>query len=81
MADGWLRINKLGEELFYRIEGEFQPEPGDVNGDSKTNIFDLLELLGVLSEVKDPPSAADLDRNDIVNIFDLLELLKLLCAK
>ena len=48
---------------------------GDVNTDGRTNIFDLLSLLRVLSSEDDPPPSADLDHDGRVNISDLLKLL------
>ncbi|HUU28827.1 MAG TPA: choice-of-anchor D domain-containing protein [archaeon] len=52
--------------------------PGDVDKNSKVDIFDLLELLKVLSGRVASSSSSDVDRNGATNIFDLLELLKIL---
>ena len=55
--------------------------PGDVSGDGAINIFDLLDLLKVLSGQIEPLPGSDCDQNGSVNIFDLLELLKILGGK
>ena len=52
---------------------------GDVNGSGGTDIFDLIELLGLLvSQPTDFPVCADVDADSDVDIFDLLALLELL---
>ena len=51
---------------------------GDVSGDGKVDIFDLLALLRILSGVAETNGCADLNGDDSTNIFDLLELLRLL---
>ncbi len=59
-----------------------QPEPaveGDVDGNDKVDIFDLLQLLKVLSGKSESPFA-DVNRDGKTDIFDLLALLKLLSA-
>lgn len=48
--------------------------PGDLNGDSSVNIFDLLILLGEWGSCP-APCGADLDGDGMVTVFDLLELL------
>ena len=53
-------------------------DKGDVDNSGKTDIFDLLKLLKILSGREQPTPAADIDGNGIVNIFDLLDLLKIL---
>lgn len=58
--------------------------PGDIDGNSKIDIFDLLNMLKVLGGTLVPSSeprlavAADVDRNSRYDIFDLLALLRLL---
>ncbi len=52
-------------------------KPGDLDGDWRVSIFDLLELLKRLGGQGDP-GAADVDGNGKVDIFDLLELLKMM---
>jgi len=55
--------------------------PGDVNGDSRVDIFDLLSLLKVLGGIEtgqEKLKAADINEDSKADIFDLLELLKLL---
>ncbi|MBW7997955.1 MAG: hypothetical protein FVQ81_15575 [Candidatus Glassbacteria bacterium] len=57
--------------------------PGDVNKDEKIDIFDVLELLGVISDKNYFPARldpADVNVDGRVDIFDLLELLRLLKA-
>ena len=55
-------------------------EPGDVSGDGKINIFDLLALLKVLGGTGTVDGDPDVNADGKVNIFDLLSLLKLLAA-
>ena len=59
--------------------------PGDVNGNGAINIFDLLDLLKIISGKMIPLdsrqfTAADLDSSGKVNIFDLLVLLGMLSS-
>ena len=57
---------------------------GDLDEDGAINIFDLLELLKILSGKVPAPVeeklafAADLDSSDKVDLFDLLALLQVL---
>jgi formylglycine-generating enzyme required for sulfatase activity len=55
---------------------------GDINEDGQVNIFDLLEMLKMLSDpagqTERAQQIADMDENGSVNIFDLLGLLKVL---
>jgi len=53
---------------------------GDVDGSGKTDIFDLLELLRVLSQKSSTPGS-DVNSDGKTNIFDLLEFLKILSRK
>jgi len=57
---------------------EFQK--GDVSGDGNVNIFDLLDLLKVLSDTGSAGGVADVNGDGETNIFDLLELLKVLAG-
>ena len=57
---------------------EFQK--GDVNGDGNVNIFDLLDLLKVLSGTGTAGGAVDVNSDGKINIFDLLELLQVLAG-
>ena len=50
---------------------------GDVRGDGKTDIFDLLEILQVLGGGIPPNSLSDVNGDGRTDIFDLLEWLKL----
>jgi len=54
---------------------------GDVSGDGKVNIFDLLDLLKVLSGKGTAAGLADVNSDGKTNIFDLLELLKVLAGR
>lgn len=54
------------------------PVAGDVDGDGRRDIFDLLALLRILSGVAPANACSDLDRNGVTDIFDLLALLGLL---
>ena len=53
--------------------------PGDVDGNSSLNIYDLLEMLKVLNGKLAPEpwqqAASDIDANGRVDVFDLLALL------
>ncbi|MEA2064371.1 MAG: dockerin type I repeat-containing protein [Gemmatimonadota bacterium] len=55
------------------------PLAGDTNRDGSRNIFDLLEMLQLITD-PDPADygRGDLDYNGKVDIFDLLEILRLL---
>ena len=56
-------------------------EPGDVGGDGKTDIFDLLELLKQIGGSTEKNDLGDVDGDGEVNIFNLLQLLKLIAGK
>ena len=58
---------------------EFQK--GDVSGDGVVNIFDLLDLLKVLSGTGSAAGAVDVNGDGSTDIFDLLELLKTLAGR
>ena len=62
--------------VFYR----FTPAPaGDLNNNGALEIFDLLELLGILmQEASQRNSNADLNRDGKVDVSDLIELLRML---
>jgi Dockerin type I domain len=55
---------------------------GDINEDGNVNIFDLLGMLGMLSNPEGTTERerqiADMDESESVNIFDLLSLLQVL---
>ncbi|MBW7996046.1 MAG: M6 family metalloprotease domain-containing protein [Candidatus Glassbacteria bacterium] len=51
---------------------------GDLDGNGRVDIFDLLSLLQVLGGKPDTSGAGDLDGNGRVDIFDLIEILRLL---
>ena len=67
-----LAVVLLGEGV-----GQIQ---GDVNGTGKVDIFDLLDLLKVISGkvAADEPERFDMNDDGKTNIFDLLELLQLM---
>ena len=52
-------------------------QKGDVGGDGKIDIFDLLDLLRVLSGKAEAPNA-DVDGDGKTDIYDLLELLRVI---
>jgi len=54
--------------------------PGDVDGNGKLDVFDLLGLLKVLSGTQASNGLSDVDGNGKVDIFDLLALLKKLAG-
>ena len=54
---------------------------GDVDGNGKLNVFDLIQLLRILSGRVPAHVCSDIDRNGHTNIFDLLQLLRLLAAR
>jgi len=53
---------------------------GDVDGNAKTDIFDLLDLLRVLGGNAPESVFSDVDQNGKTDIFDLLKLLTLLAG-
>ena len=57
---------------------EWNSVGGDVDGNGKVEIFDLLELLRVLSGEASPSPGGDVNSDNSIDIFDLLELLGLL---
>ncbi len=64
---------------FYRlVVAEYTGTPGDLDGNTTINIFDLLGLLKVLGGSEQPSLLSDVDQNGTTNIFDLLALLKVL---
>ena len=68
-------------ESFYELVLlEYTGQPGDVNGDTKVDIFDLLELLKVLSGKVQPTISSDVNTNGKTDIFDLLEILRQLSS-
>jgi Dockerin type I domain len=54
--------------------------PGDVDGSGTINIFDLLELLQILSGGKPASIGSDVNTDGSTNIFDLLALLGILAG-
>ena len=52
--------------------------PGDINGDQKTNIFDVIRLLKYVTgeNVQIVPGSADTNGDNKTNIFDVIRLLK-----
>jgi hypothetical protein len=76
---GYTTNNYYGEEQINVIDPSVAT-PGDVDGNGSLNIFDVLDLLKVMSNKVTPDprmqAASDLDTNGRVDVFDLLELLK-----
>jgi len=81
MSSGYTAIeeycNMLAEKLI-ETQG-IPPKRGDSNEDGKVNIFDLIDLLRVLSGVSYSWNA-DVNNDGDIDIFDLLDLLKTLVA-
>lgn len=77
--------NQKGETIPLKAQntsltiGSSPVSSGDVDGSGSTDIFDLLELLKVLSSGSPEPKA-DVDGNGNVDIFDVLALLMLLSS-
>ena len=72
--------NSIGEfTILDTLEISRYTFPGDLDGNSSINTFDLLEMLNVLGGGSDIEpwkiAAADLDGNGKVDVFDLLKLL------
>jgi len=57
---------------------EYTGRPGDVDGNTNINIFDLLALLKVIGGKAQPSAFTDVNIDGKTDIFDLLALLKLL---
>ena len=81
MASGYSTVeeycNMLAETMIER--SGILPVKGDLNRDGKTGIFDLIEMLKVLSE--DQNWAADMNYDGRVNIFDLLEIIRAMVSQ
>jgi immune inhibitor A len=54
------------------------PGSGDMDGDGRTDIFDLLHLLSVIGGTVEPGGSEDVDSNGRVDIFDLLAILQII---
>jgi hypothetical protein len=54
--------------------------PGDVDGNGKLDIFDLVEMIKILSGRASEGPCSDLDRSGRTDIFDLIELLHYLAG-
>jgi len=55
--------------------------PGDVDRSGELNVFDLIQMLRILSGRAAQSICSDIDRNGGTDIFDLLELLRLLAGR
>ena len=66
------------ESYYELVLLEYTGQPGDLDGNTKVDIFDLLELLKVLGGSVQPGVFSDVDQDGKTDIFDLLELLKIL---
>ncbi len=51
---------------------------GDIDGNGRADIFDLLRLLGVLGGRVEPGGGEDVDGDGRVDIFDMLEILRII---
>ncbi|MBN2289223.1 MAG: hypothetical protein JXQ83_07805 [Candidatus Glassbacteria bacterium] len=67
-------------EAYELVVVEYTAVPGDVDESGTINIFDLLNLLGVLSGDREPSLGSDVNRDGSTNIFDLLALLGILAG-
>ncbi len=65
-----LGVSQAGP-LSMRLE-EICPVAGDLDGDGQLDIFDLLEMLKVISGQREETFCSDLDGNGRTDIFDLL---------
>jgi len=71
-ADSEMYIGSFGD--VHKITR--QRQPADLNGDGVVNVSDLLILLGLWGECRDPEQCVgDFNRDGIVNVSDLLILL------
>jgi len=68
-----IEVNLAGGTVTFSV-------PGDADGNGKIDIFDLLQLLKILSGSAQPTGGADVDGNKKIDIFDLLALLKKLAG-
>lgn len=85
MPSGYTAIEEYANLLAERLimhRGE-PPKRGDIDGNGRTDIFDLLGLLRVLAggEGGGALTAADVNLDRKTDIFDLLEMLRLLGGK
>ncbi|MFH1068797.1 MAG: pectate lyase precursor [Candidatus Glassbacteria bacterium] len=81
MHSGYTAIEEYANQLAEALV-EYRgilPPKGDLNGDRRQNIFDLLSLLGMLTK-KQRSWEADINWDRKVDIFDLLALLRELKA-
>ncbi|MCE5270573.1 Ig-like domain-containing protein [bacterium] len=60
------------------ILAEQTQQKGDIDGNKKIDVFDLLGLLKVMSGAQPSSFASDIDGNGKTDVFDLLALLKLM---
>ncbi|HLA38717.1 MAG TPA: dockerin type I domain-containing protein, partial [Candidatus Glassbacteria bacterium] len=51
---------------------------GDVDSNDRTDVFDLLAMLRVISHQVEPTDCSDLNRDGRTDIFDLITLLGLI---
>ena len=68
------------EEVYELVVVEYTAVPGDVDQSGSINIFDLLDLLQVLSGSKPSSLSSDVSQDGLTNIFDLLALLAILAG-
>ena len=56
--------------------------PGDTDGDTKVNVFDILEVVDHIlnTDLLEGPyfEAADMDRSAVINVFDILEIVDII---
>ncbi|MEA2062909.1 MAG: putative Ig domain-containing protein, partial [Gemmatimonadota bacterium] len=66
------------DNVYEMVFLELTALPGDVDGSGAVDVFDLLDLLKVLSGAQEPSTSSDVDHNSKTDIFDLLDLLGIL---
>ena len=52
--------------------------PGDANGDSVINIFDMTKVARIILELDDPTPGADSNGDGVINIFDMTKIARII---
>ena len=64
------------ESCYELVLMEYTGLPGDLDGNARVDVFDLLELIKVLNGKVPPAISSDADTDGKTDIFDLLEILR-----